>query len=169
VVEPGVQLALLPETAPLRVADKPFVVFEVPGEPRAWGRPGATIKWGRGRPYIHWYIPAPEAAYRKAIGWAARSAMRGKKPTSEAVAVLAHAFIGIPPSWHWLTRQKARSGALLPTGTPDADNLLKVCLDSVKGVIWNDDAQVVDARCIKRFSDKPALRIEIREFIQAPK
>jgi Holliday junction resolvase RusA-like endonuclease len=164
-----VQLALIAEAAPLRVAAKPFVVFEIAGEPKAWGRPGATIRWASGRPFIHWYVSAPEAAYRTAVAWCAKSAMKGRKPTSEPVALLAHAFVGIPPSWHWLTKQKARSGALLPTGKPDHDNFLKLLCDALRGIVWLDDAAVVDGRCIKRFSDRPALRCEVREFTSSLK
>jgi Holliday junction resolvase RusA-like endonuclease len=34
-------------------------------------------------------------------------------------------------------------------------------------VVWRDDAQIVDGRVIKRYSTKPSLRIEVREFIPA--
>lgn len=163
--EPDLQLALLPETAPLRVAAKPFIVFEVPGEPVPWGRPGATIRWAHGKPYIHWYVRAEEARWRKMIAWAAKVAMRGRKPTSEPLALLVHAFLPIPASWHWLTKQKARSGALLPTGKPDWDNCGGKILDAITGIVWTDDAIVCDGRVIKRYSDRPALRVEVREMV----
>lgn len=162
--EPDLQIALLPEMAPLKVASEAFCTFEVAGEPRAWGRPGASIRWAHGHPFIHWFVRAPEARWREHIAWVARSAMRGRKPASGPLAAIMHAFVGIPPSWHWLTRQRARNGTLLPTGKPDADNFLKL-MDALKGIVFVDDAQVIDARCIKRYSDKPALRIEVREML----
>jgi Holliday junction resolvase RusA-like endonuclease len=163
--ESDVQLPLLAEAAPLVVSDEVFCCFELEGEPRAWERPGATIRFGHGRPYIHWYLRAQEERYREAIAWTARRAMRGREPTSEAVALLVHAFLPIPPSWRWQKQQAARAGVILPTNKPDFDNLGKVAADAIKGIVWVDDAAVCDGRVIKRYSDRPALRVEVREML----
>jgi Holliday junction resolvase RusA-like endonuclease len=163
--ETDVQLALLEEAAPLIPAAAPFVVFELPGEPRAWERPGATIRFGHGRPYIHWFVRAEEAAYREAVAWAAKAAMRGREPTSAPVALLVHAFLPIPESWHWKKKQAARAGVILPASKPDFDNLGKLAADAIKGIVWSDDATVCDGRVIKRYSDRPALRVEVREMV----
>jgi Holliday junction resolvase RusA-like endonuclease len=160
-----VQLGLLPEAAPLRAASKPFVVFEVPGEPRAWERPGATIRWAHGRPFIHWYTRTEEARWREQIAWVAKVAMRGRKPTSEPVALLVHAFLPIPASWPWRRKQAARAGAVLPATKPDWDNCGGKILDAIKDIVWIDDALVIDGRVIKRYSDRPALRVEVREML----
>lgn len=162
--EPDVQLPLIAEVGPLKVAEQAFVTFELEGEPRAWERPGATIRFGGGRPFIHWFVRSEEAAYRESLAWAAKAAMRGKEPTSEPVAVIVHAFMGIPTSWPWKKKQAARSGAILPTGKPDWDNLGKI-LDALTGIVWTDDAGVVDGRVLKRFSQRPGLRIEVCEFL----
>jgi Holliday junction resolvase RusA-like endonuclease len=163
--EPDLQLPLLAEAAPLVVSAKVFCVFEVEGEPRAWSRAGATIKWGQGRPYIHWYTRPDDEHYREAIAWSAKGAMRGRLPTEKPVALLVHAFLPIPESWHWKRKLEARAGSLLPTGKPDFDNLGKAAADAIKGIVWGDDAAVVDGRIIKRYSDKPALRVEVREMV----
>jgi Holliday junction resolvase RusA-like endonuclease len=163
--ERDVQLPLISEAAPLIVSPEIFCLFEVVGEPRAWERPGATIRMGPHGPFIFWYVRDEEAKYREAIAWHAKAAMKGRAPTSKPVALLVHAFLRIAPSWKMRERMGARSGALLPTGKPDADNILKVSADSLKNIVWNDDAAVVDARIIKRYSDRPALRVEVREFV----
>jgi Holliday junction resolvase RusA-like endonuclease len=163
--EPDVQLPLIDDLAPLVVAGKPFVTFELPGEPRAWERPGAGIRWGAGRPFIHWFVRAEEARYRESIAWAARAAMGSRRPTDKPTAIILHAFLPIPESWHWRKKQQARSGLILPTGKPDHDNFLKLVCDALKRVVWLDDAGVVDGRCIKKFSERPAMRVEVREFI----
>jgi Holliday junction resolvase RusA-like endonuclease len=165
VTEPDVQLALLAEAAPLKVAREPFCVFELEVEPRGWERAGATIRWGQGRPYIHWFVTTDEANYREAVAWAAKAAMRGRLPTERPVALLLHAFMPIAASWSMRERSDARSGAKLPTGTPDWDNIGKSVGDALKGIVWVDDAQVVDGRVIKRHSERPALRVEVRELI----
>jgi Holliday junction resolvase RusA-like endonuclease len=163
--EADVQLPLIAEAAPLIVAAEPFVMFELPGAPIAWERAGATIRFGHGRPYVHFYLTQDQEAYREQIAWAAKAAMRGREPTDRPVALLVHAFVPIPASWHWKNKQSARAGVLLPTSKPDHDNFLKVLCDALRGIVWIDDAGVVDGRCIKRYSDKPALRCDVREFV----
>lgn len=166
--EPGIQLPLLAEAGALTVSPDIFCTFELPGEPIAWARSGATIRFAHGRPYVHFYLTAEQERYREALAWCAKAALRGKLPTSKPCAVVAHAFVPIPESWPWRKKLAARSGVILPTAKPDHDNYLKVVCDALKGIAWTDDAAAVDGRCIKRFSDKPAMRVEIREFI-APK
>jgi Holliday junction resolvase RusA-like endonuclease len=163
-VEPDTQLPLIAEAAPLIVAAEPFCVFELPGRPHAWERPGATIRFGNGRPFIHWYVPAEEAQYREQIAWCARAAMRSKEPTPGPVALIIHAFMPIPSSWTMRKQLDAANGALLPATRPDWDNFGKL-VDALKSIVWTDDATVVDGRVIKRYSRKPALRFEIREYV----
>jgi Holliday junction resolvase RusA-like endonuclease len=166
-MESDVQLPLIKEAAPLIVATEPFVVFELPGEPQAWERAGATIRWGHGRPFVHFYTPAAMKAYQEQIAWAAKVAMSRyrRKPTSQPVALIVHAFLPIPTSWTWRSKLAARSGCILPTGKPDFDNLGKNAADAIRGIVFTDDATVVDGRVIKRYSDTPALRVEVREFL----
>lgn len=49
-----------------------------------------------------------------------------------------------------------------PVTKPDMDNLVKPCFDAFKGVVWGDDAQVVQMAVVKRFSDAPGVRVEVR-------
>jgi len=53
--------------------------------------------------------------------------------------------------------------AYRPRRIGDLDNLLKVSLDSLKGVAWDDDSQVVKIEAI-RFDDKFDPRIEIEVY-----
>lgn len=162
--EPDIQLPLLAEAGRLIVSPDIFCTFEVPGQPRAWERPGAVVRVGPHGAYIHWYVPANEAEYREQIAWAARAAMRSKSPTAGPVAIIIHAFMPIPSSWSMRKQLDAANGALLPGTRPDWDNFGKL-VDALKGIVWTDDAVVVDGRVIKRYSQKPALRFEIREYV----
>jgi len=165
--ESDVQLALIAEAGPLKVSrETPFCVFEFAGEPRAWERAGARIARTReGQQYIQFYVGFEETQTRNAIAWCAKAALRGKPPTDKPVAVLVHAFMSIPKSWSDREQIDARNGARLPTGTPDADNIAKLIGDALIGIVWKDDAQIADLRVIKRYSDSPAVRVEVREFV----
>ena len=49
---------------------------------------------------------------------------------------------------------------MLPTKTPDIDNLLKTVLDGLNGVAFRDDAQVCEVVASKRYA--PAARTWVR-------
>jgi Holliday junction resolvase RusA-like endonuclease len=151
---------------PALVAGPVFVEFELQGEPRPKGRHRSRIGYKNGKPFVMQY-PDPETArYEAVLAEAALLFMRGRAPTEQPVALLVHAYKPIAASWSKTDRAKALAGALLPTSKPDGDNYLKGCQDALNGIVWRDDAQVIDARVIKQFSDRPALRIEVREFVQ---
>ena len=50
---------------------------------------------------------------------------------------------------------------LWPVTRPDLDNYLKLVLDALNGFAWEDDAQVVMLRGVKRFGEPPRIEIEI--------
>lgn len=159
-----------------------FVVFELRGKPGHKGRHRSRViipkdAWtysprgrfmtdiGAKKIFIHQY-PDPETeAYEKTLAEAAGLFMRGRLPSENPLALLVHAYRQIPESWSKRDKAAARDGIIRPTARPDGDNYLKVAQDALNGICFKDDSQIVDARVIKMFSDNPALRIEIREFI----
>ena len=46
-----------------------------------------------------------------------------------------------------------------PSVKPDADNYLKALLDSLNGVLWEDDAQCVDITVRKRYGTVPGITL----------
>ena len=90
--------------------------------------------------------------------------MKSITPTSQPIALLLHAYMPIPESWPMRKRSDALLGAIRPTNKPDWDNIGKAC-DAMTGIVWTDDAPIVDGRVIKIYSDSPALRVEVRRFI----
>lgn len=50
-----------------------------------------------------------------------------------------------------------------PRRSGDLDNTLKVLLDSLKGYVYADDAQIVEIRA-RRFEDKDRPRVEVTAF-----
>ena len=114
-----------------------MIIVELPGVPV----PKARARTGRGG---HFFTPAKTRNYELALATPAKCVMGGA------------------------SRSRARCGSSLrckrnslPTARPDADNYLKSAKDALNGIVWKDDAQVVDARVIKvRF--QPALQVRNR-------
>lgn len=153
---------------PLRVGPV-FLCFEVSGKPGHKARHRSRIVFPKDRkqkPFIHNYPDPDTEAYEKMLAEFAGLKMRGRAPTERPVAILVHAFREIPASWSRRDREMALAGAILPTSKPDADNYGKI-VDAFNGIVWRDDSQVCDWRIIKRYSDRPAWRIEVREFVPA--
>ena len=67
-------------------------------------------------------------------------------------------------SFSKIKRSKANKGDLRPTAKADADNYAKGILDSLNGLFWHDDGQIVDLHIGKYYSDNPRIEMEIREI-----
>lgn len=177
------QLTLPQIPGPALVVGPVFLCFEVPPLPRKpkkndrgekiVGEPVvpfnkkhcARIVHPRGRnSFVHEYDDPESAEWKQTIRAIAERYMRGRLPTALPVALLVHAFRPVPESWSKRDRELALLGAILPTSKPDDDNYLKI-RDALNGVVWNDDAQCCDSRVLKLYSARPALRIEVREFM----
>ena len=61
--------------------------------------------------------------------------MGAREPTTQPTAITVAAYLEIPTSWNQAKREAALAGTLLPTGRPDADNLLKIAADALRGIV----------------------------------
>lgn len=121
---------------------------------------------GKGRPRFdprngHPHTPTPTRNYEATIRIAAQSAMRGAPLVDHPVAVKLLVTVEMSASWPAWKTEAASNGAMRPTAKPDIDNVAKLTLDALNGVVWRDDAQVVDMRIEKRFGDRPRLEIVV--------
>lgn len=147
------------------VAGPVFLCFELAGKPQHKGRHRSAIRWKGNNPFIFNYPDPATASYESVLKEYAGLMMRGRAPTTRPLALLMYAYREIPQSWPARDREAALAGAIRPTSRPDADNYLKI-VDALNAIVWVDDSQIVDGRCIKIYSDEPALWIEVREMIE---
>jgi len=63
-------------------------------------------------------------------------------------------------------RELAMSGKFRPATRPDLDNLIKGVTDSLNGIMWQDDSQVIEyiVGTGKYFGDPPRVEIEVYEI-----
>ena len=52
---------------------------------------------------------------------------------------------------------------IYPTIKPDTDNIAKSILDSLNGIAYKDDKQVVKLNVDKRYNEEPSVRVWISE------
>lgn len=137
------------------------LLFRVNGIPQGKARPRFT-KGGRA------YTPAKTRRYEADVEAALKAAAiqgfvkHGKDTPLEACVT---AWFPVPASWPKKKRAAALSGALYPTGKPDADNIAKAVLDAVNGIAFHDDKQIVSLTVRKRYTfrgdDTPRVVVHI--------
>ena len=67
-----------------------------------------------------------------------------------------------PASWPKARRESAVFGdAEFPTTRPDTDNEAKLVLDSLNGILYRDDAQVVQLRSDKRYGRHAGIMVTV--------
>lgn len=139
-----------------------MISVELDGPPVAWERPRIGRRGdGQGKA---WAFQSPRTrAYEEALGYQARRAMRGRTPVTGPLALTVVAMLAIPKSWSKKKQAAALAGQERPTARPDWDNFGKVT-DAFNGIVWVDDSQVVEAMVIKRYAERPCLRIEVEEI-----
>lgn len=127
--------------------------FFVPGKPRGKGRPrfyhGHAVTDVKTRDY------EGMVSHKSGKEMQSLRALFGEefdKLKDVPCRVELQAFFLVPKSYSRVKRECALNGFLRP-GKPDADNIIKAILDGMNGVVFNDDAQVYDVSCEKRYSD----------------
>ena len=123
------------------------VRLEIPGQPIPQPRHKVAA---RGR-FAHAYIAAhhPIHAYRQAVQLVARAA--GIRPHPGPIELVIECVFERPPSHMTRKGQPSKAARAFPPKC-DFDNLAKGVADALTGIAWNDDDQVVDGRCIKRYA-----------------
>ena len=139
----------------------PLVSFSVPVAPTAKGRPKFTVRGG----YAKAYTPKKTRDFELLVEDFARRAMGARQPELSPVAVNLEFLLPIPASWSRHKRQTALDGALLPVSRPDIDNYAKAVLDSLNGIVFADDALVVELHSSKRYSDSPRTAVSVTRLV----
>lgn len=83
----------------------------------------------------------------------------------EAVKAVIIAYYEIPKSYTKKRRENILNGLEHPQKKPDADNVAKIILDSLNGIAYKDDSQVVELTVLKRFTtEKERVQFEINDI-----
>lgn len=76
-------------------------------------------------------------------------------------------FTQLRPKSHYRTGANAHllrdSAPKRPTSKPDVLKLARGVEDALTGIVWKDDAQIVDEYLSKRFGTQPGCHVEIQE------
>ena len=136
------------------------IAFTIPIIPKAQMRPRAR-KMGK-HASIH-KAPQQERNEEQIMGLLER--YRPREPMLFPVEVVINAYLPIPRSWSGKKQHAAADFQILPTTTPDLDNLIKNILDCMTVLsFWDDDSQIVMIIATKKYSRNPRWEIKIKEM-----
>lgn len=129
--------------------------FFVAGIPASQGSMRAFVPKGWTRAVVTHNNSAKLRAWRKLVALCA--AQQCASVSDAPIAADLEFFLSRPKS----LRDKNNAHCVRP---PDLDKLVRAVLDSLKGVAWHDDAQVVSVRARKRYAvdGRVGCQIEIR-------
>lgn len=135
---------------------KPIFEFEIPGKPCGKGRPRFTRNG-------HTFTPEQTVNYENLVKLTFRGAYPEAEPLSKDSTLYAdiRAFFPIPQSASKKKHALMMDGTIRPTTKPDADNIAKIVLDSLNGIAYHDDAQIIVLRVEKFYSVSPRVAVQI--------
>lgn len=141
------------------------IFFVVRGEPYGKGRPRFARQENKlGKQYVKTYTPQKTSDYEELVQTEFMSQVKKIKPFGqrELLEMTVYAYYEIPkttPKWQIPYMLK---GIIRPLKKPDWDNIGKTVADSLNGVAYHDDQQIVDGMVRKFYSDKPRVEVTIR-------
>ena len=72
-------------------------------------------------------------------------------------------FIQVPKSDSKAKKQAKLAGEIRPTIKPDCDNLAKSILDSLNGLAYQDDRQIIELSVKKFYAEQSEVKIKLME------
>jgi Holliday junction resolvase RusA-like endonuclease len=133
-----------------------MIEFFVAVEPRPAGRPKFTAVKGKKRTFATAYTPKETKIHRTLLAYHASQA--APDGPMEGPLILIMTVIKIKPKsysrkrWSWEAR-------------PDLDNFIKL-IDAFQGILWKDDAQVIEIHARKCFGPRPGYFFRIERAVE---
>jgi len=128
------------------------LAFEVNIKPVAQARPRFYTRHYGHKRFIGVYDPAKCKSFKEAVSWHAKIAVIEKdlkEPLRGAIALSLTFQMGENKKEKFHTKR------------PDLDNLAKSVKDALKGIIYHDDSQIVEAHLFKKYGEY-LIRVEVR-------
>jgi Holliday junction resolvase RusA-like endonuclease len=125
-------------------------IIELPGQPIPASRPRVTR-------FKNTYDPKFK---EKKIAKSIIAKQWQRDPLNQPLNVSIEFHMPIPLSW---SQNKRTSHQGIPhVSRPDTDNLLKFCLDTMNGIVFQDDSCVYGIHALKVYSEQPKTIIKIK-------
>jgi len=138
-----------------------YLDFIIPGPCIPQGRPRASRRNGK----LVMYDPKESREYKQYVALIAKQ-HAPKKLYTGALHVHLKIYRQIPKSTTKKNRELFNAGIKCPVVKADIDNYSKSILDSLNGIIYKDDSQIVYLSASKYYSDNPRVEVMIKEIMR---
>jgi Holliday junction resolvase RusA-like endonuclease len=130
-----------------------IVKFKVMGQPVSWDRAGLAATG-------EFFTKPRQKRYMAKIRKVARQAMDRRPLCRRPMEMLVIASYRIPTSW--TAKQHADPMNVYMFDTPDIDNMVKIFMDALTGIVYSDDQLIVaQHNCQCRGPGRPYVEVEI--------
>lgn len=138
-----------------------MINIDLYGDPVAMTRP----RFARRGNFVHTYDP--QANLKETFKWQIKSQYRDE-PIKAPVSLDITFYMPIPKSTSKRKKRQMLNGVCFHMVKPDIDNLSKFLLDCLNKIVLEDDAQVIELRTKKIYSENPGTLVRIfpREQIE---
>lgn len=135
--------------------------FVVEGQPKGKGRPRFTTSGG----YPRTYTPNETRQYEELIRECFFEQVKEPVDRDKIDTIQILAYYQVPASESKKRKQLMIDGKIPPTVKPDLDNVIKVVLDALNGLAYNDDKQLLNIYASKFYGAKPMLAVQFSEWV----
>lgn len=138
------------------------MIIEIMGEPVAKGRPRFRIA-GK---FVSTYTPAKTQKEEKRVTEEIKK-QYSEEPMKGPLGVWITFYFAIPKSYTKKQREELQRNDFLHTKKPDCDNLAKLYLDAMNGLVYEDDSQI-QALHLRKFYEhngEGSVHIQIEHLI----
>lgn len=110
------------------------------------------------------YTPNETIAYENWVKTCYLEKYKDKELMEKPLRVTIKAYFEIPKSTSKKRKQQMMDNEILPMVKPDTDNIAKGVLDSLNGIAYKDDKQVIELIVNKFYNNIPYVSVMIEEI-----
>ena len=93
----------------------------------------------------------------------AKAAMGASKALEGALEAFIYVTFPVPPSYSKKRTEACLSDVEKHTKKPDLDNVVKICLDGMNGIVFKDDSQITSIYATKVYGTVAKVEILVRQ------
>ena len=135
------------------------IMFTVYGHPVAKGRPRFST---RGKFPVA-YTPEKTKTYESEVGMMAKAAMGASEALEGALEAFIYVTFPVPPSYSKKRTEACLNDTEKHTKKPDLDNVVKICLDGMNGIVFKDDSQITSIHSTKVYGEVAKVEVMVRQ------
>ena len=136
------------------------IKFTIPGPPKGKQRPRICRVNGRSMAYT----PKETIEYERLVRASYTAVSKVKFERNLPIEISILALYSVPKYVSRKTKELMLNERLFPTKKPDADNIIKVILDALNGLAYQDDAQIYRVYFEKMYAEIPETKVLIKNY-----